>query len=70
MSFVAVILFKQPYFRSMQEQNIIYHMYYLPYIDYAVDLPSYASCYRDRFVPTLKKNNSMMAYALWKFRMK
>jgi hypothetical protein len=66
MSFVGTVLFKKPYFTSMFEQNIFYHMYYLPYVDYAVSLPAYLSFYRDSYLEKLKRHHSWLGYKLWR----
>ncbi len=62
----ALMLFKQPFFTAMMENNIFYHMYYLPYVDYSVNLPSCLSHYRDVYIKNLKRNNSWFEYRLWR----
>jgi len=69
-SFLGVVLYNQPYFTSMMEQNIFYHMYYMAYVDYAVSLPAYLSFYRDQYLKNLKRNNSWLEYKLWRSKNK
>ena len=67
MNFMGTMLFKQAYFTSMMEQNIFYHMYYLPYVDYGVSLPAYLSFFRDEYLGKLKRNNSELEYKKWQW---
>lgn len=66
-NFVGTVLFKQPYFTTMMEQNIFYHMYYLPYVDYAVNLPAYLSFFRDEYLKKLKRNHWELDYKKWRW---
>jgi hypothetical protein len=66
-NFVGTVLFKQPYFTTMMEHNIFYHMYYLPYVDYAVNLPAYLSFYRDEYLKKLKRNHWELDYKKWRW---
>ncbi len=43
-------------------------MYYLPYMDYSVDLPTCVTYYRDGYIQKLKTNHSWLAYKLWVYR--
>lgn len=52
---------------SMMEQNIFYAMYYLPYVDYSVNLPAYLSFYRDEYLKKLRRNQSEVEYKKWRW---
>lgn len=41
MSFLGTALYKKPHFQAMLDKGIFWHGYYLPYMDYSSNLPSY-----------------------------
>jgi len=45
-------------------------MYYLPYMDYGLNLPSYLNFFRDNYLKQLKRRHSWFEYKMWRSKYK
>lgn len=66
LSFIGTVLYKQPHFQAMLDKNIFWHGYYLPYMDYSCNVPSFLGCLGKVRVKMMK-NNSYYSYIYWKY---